>query len=262
VVHLIVVAVVFGGVRLAAEPDLVEAVPVDLVPAETMKNVPAKSAEKKLEKLVLPTLSEQPDASSSSAESEGGAKPAESAKKLEKPELPKPSAQPAASPPPEEKGETPAADKPKSGGDASLTGDGTATAGRQAGDPQFSAQDIFAMMKATDGQSDSGGVAVSSLADKLPQGQIDAVRAQVQRCWKIPTGWTNPRKVSVAIRFHLKRDGTVDGTPVVTEGPASAIGKAAADNAVVAVKRCAPYQLPADSYDKWREIELHLAPGG
>ena len=175
--------------------------------------------------------------------------PAESAKPLEK-------AVPPAQPSPAA-GEKPAppADKSKSGAAAAKQAEA-----KPADDPA-AAPPPGPDTNDPGKPGDSGAVATSSLAAKLSRADIDAVRAQVQRCWKIPSGWTNPRQVSVAVRFRLKRDGSVDGNPLITEGPASALGKAAADNAVLAVKRCGPYPLPADSYKEWRVMELHLAPG-
>ena len=97
---------------------------------------------------------------------------------------------------------------------------------------------------------------------KMTQNELDALRAAVQRCWDIPQGWTDPREVSVTVRFALNRDGTVNGMPVVIEGPASQYGQVAADNAVRAILRCGPYQLPPQKYDQWSEVQLRFTPLG
>ncbi|MBN9010721.1 MAG: hypothetical protein J0H63_11530, partial [Rhizobiales bacterium] len=101
-----------------------------------------------------------------------------------------------------------------------------------------------------DGQADA----------KMTQNELDALRAAVQRCWDIPQGWTDPREVTVTIRFALNRDGTVSGVPVVIEGPASQYGQVAADNAVRAILRCGPYQLPPQKYDQWSEVQMRFYP--
>jgi outer membrane biosynthesis protein TonB len=97
---------------------------------------------------------------------------------------------------------------------------------------------------------------------KMTQNELDALRAAVQRCWNIPQGWTDPREVTVTVRFALNRDGTVNGVPVVIEGPASQYGQVAADNAVRAVIQCGPYQLPPQKYDQWSEVQLRFTPLG
>lgn len=97
---------------------------------------------------------------------------------------------------------------------------------------------------------------------KMTQNELDALRAAVQRCWDIPQGWTDPREVSVTIRFSLNQDGSVSGMPTVIEYPASPYGQVAADNAIRAVLRCGPYQLPPQKYAQWSEVQLRFAPMG
>ena len=98
--------------------------------------------------------------------------------------------------------------------------------------------------------------------ENLTQNELDALRAQVQRCWNIPMGWTDPREVSVTVRFKLNQDGTVNGTPVVIEFPASQYGQVSADNAIRAVLRCGPYQLPPEKFDQWSEVQIRFTPLG
>ena len=92
--------------------------------------------------------------------------------------------------------------------------------------------------------------------------ELEALRAQVQRCWTVPPGWADPRQVSVTIDFRMNRDGTVAGDPTLIEFPASPYGKAAAQNALRAVLRCGPYHLPAGKYNEWREVQIRLTPVG
>jgi hypothetical protein len=111
--------------------------------------------------------------------------------------------------------------------------------------------------------SDAGlGVQNGQADAKMTQNELDALRAAVQRCWDIPQGWTDPREVSVTIRFSLNQDGSVSGTPTVIEYPASQYGQVAADNAIRAVLRCGPYQLPPQKYDQWSEVQLRFTPMG
>lgn len=106
------------------------------------------------------------------------------------------------------------------------------------------------------------GVATGNPDAKMTQSEIDALKAQIEECWVIPTGWTSPREVSVTVRFGLNQDGTVNGTPTVVEFPASQYGPVAADNAIRAVLGCGPYSLPAEKYDQWSQVQLRFAPQG
>ncbi|MBB5752603.1 cell envelope biogenesis protein TolA [Prosthecomicrobium pneumaticum] len=97
---------------------------------------------------------------------------------------------------------------------------------------------------------------------RLSQSELDALRSQVQRCWNVPIGWTDPREVTVVIRFRLNEDGSVNGTPQVIEFPASQYGQVSAESAIRAVMRCGPYQLPAEKYDQWSEVQMRFSPQG
>ena len=89
---------------------------------------------------------------------------------------------------------------------------------------------------------------------------LNALRAQVQRCWTVPTGWTNPRQVTVTIDFRMTPDGAVEGRPALIEFSATQFGRAAAENAVSAVVKCGPYRLPSAKYSQWHEVQLRLSP--
>lgn len=106
------------------------------------------------------------------------------------------------------------------------------------------------------------GVATGSTDAKMTQSEIDALKAQIEQCWVIPTGWTHPREVSVTIRFGLNVNGTVSGAPTVVEFPASQYGPVAADNAIRAILQCGPYSLPAEKYDQWSVVQLRFTPPG
>jgi hypothetical protein len=96
----------------------------------------------------------------------------------------------------------------------------------------------------------------------MTQSELDALRSQVQKCWNIPVGWTDPRDVTVTIRFKMNVDGSVSGTPTVEQYPASQYGTVAAESAVRAVLSCGPYQLPAEKYEQWSEVQMRFSPQG
>lgn len=104
------------------------------------------------------------------------------------------------------------------------------------------------------------GVATGTQGARMTQSEIDALRAQITRCWVIPTGWTTPREVTVSVRFQLNQDGTVAGMPEVVEYPASQYGPVAGDNAIRAVMQCGPYALPAEKYEQWKDVQLRFSP--
>ena len=106
------------------------------------------------------------------------------------------------------------------------------------------AQRLAREWKPAAGETSKGGVEAM-----VTQGEIDALKDQIEACWVIPLGWTDPREVSVTIRFRLNINGTVNGTPTVIESPASEFAQVSANNAIRAVMQCAPYALPREKYD-------------
>jgi hypothetical protein len=104
------------------------------------------------------------------------------------------------------------------------------------------------------------GPAEGVIADKGAEGAAAELGAAIKRCWKIPSGWTNPHQVTVALNVKLDRSGALASRPVLLEFSANDLGMAAAKNALAAVARCAPYKLPPDKFSQWRETQVRLAP--
>ncbi|HMN86247.1 MAG TPA: hypothetical protein PKA74_09710 [Bauldia sp.] len=108
----------------------------------------------------------------------------------------------------------------------------------------------------------AAGATAATPSEKLTVSELDALRAQIQSCWVIPIGWTDPAQVAVTVRFKLNQDGTVGGTPEVIEYPAGQYGQVSADNAIRAILRCGPYLLPPEKFDQWSEVQLRFIPRG
>jgi colicin import membrane protein len=270
--HLIIAAWVFVGFASAPSRQQVEAIPVELVQAEAPKEAPKKPAELEL-KLPKPNdqaasqpakpgpTATQPADTGQTAADKPGSNADKGQPKTDQAEASAgkpPPATPGPPPPPP----APAKDTPADATRPNLPRAVLEAAPAIGGVPHLSPAEVAALVNGKIGHDVGGGVATSSIAGGLSEEQVTAVRAQAQRCWQPPNGWPGGRRAKVTIRFRLKRDGSVDGTPVTIEGPAGQLGKAAADNAALAVKRCGPYQLPAESYDKWQVMELHFVLGG
>lgn len=97
-------------------------------------------------------------------------------------------------------------------------------------------------------------------AAAMTQSELDALRAQVARCWSPPIGATDASQLRVRLEFGLDREGYVTTGPEIMEFPASQFGVAAAESASRAVRRCQPYSLPADKYDSWRRVRINFDP--
>lgn len=103
------------------------------------------------------------------------------------------------------------------------------------------------------------------LGTSVTLSEIDALRAQVSRCWSPPAGAANPEDLIVTVKISLNTDGTLASAPEVAARDRGRVisdqyFRVAAEAAIRAVRRCEPYRLPVEKYSTWREIELRFDP--
>ena len=75
---------------------------------------------------------------------------------------------------------------------------------------------------------------------------------QVERCWKKPYGGIESQKPEVAFAIRLKRDGTLEGSPVPEGVPSTPFLRVYQESALRAIIECQPYKLPAAFYEEWK----------
>ncbi len=99
----------------------------------------------------------------------------------------------------------------------------------------------------------------------LTSGEKDAMRVAVSQCWNVGSLSTDALNVVVVVGFSLNPDGTVIGGSVRLLD--SSGGSAGAENQAYqaarrAILRCGArgYDLPADKYDQWQDIEITFNP--
>ena len=128
-------------------------------------------------------------------------------------------------------------------------------------DEQFT--DNIAALLDNDGATEADpsiGAVTGSPSTELRQDQIDAMMARLAGCWEIPPTRPDPAQLRVKIKMFLNQNGTLARPPEVVEYRPTQIGQVAAEAAVRAAERCAPYNLPVASYDSWREIIVTFDP--
>jgi len=107
----------------------------------------------------------------------------------------------------------------------------------------------------------SGG-APSESKSKLTPEDIAALRAQVQKCWKLPVGIPGVLGLELVIRTSFGPKGQLAGEPVLLKAPASERGPLLAGIALNALKDCAPYRLPPAKYQDWKVLDLRFLATG
>ncbi|MEX1147954.1 MAG: cell envelope integrity protein TolA, partial [Sphingomonadales bacterium] len=92
-----------------------------------------------------------------------------------------------------------------------------------------------------------------------------AIRSQVEKCWSVPAGARYAENLQVRIRIWLNPNGALARPPEIMDaargrGADGEFFRVASESARRAVQRCAPLQLPAETYDLWKDIELTFDP--
>jgi outer membrane biosynthesis protein TonB len=93
-------------------------------------------------------------------------------------------------------------------------------------------------------------------APTLSQNEIDALRAQIRRCWNPPAGAADAQNLRVEMNVKLRPDGSLAASPVLLERGSTPYFQVFAESALRAVERCQPYSLPAAKYEVWKDIDL------
>jgi colicin import membrane protein len=252
-----------SATEVAPVPQPKEEVKPDPVKQPEPKPAPAKEPEPAPKPPVEQTASVEPPQTSSDAVAEAIAadQPAETVQLPDS--APAPDARPKPQPAQAETAKAPDrkdADRPVK----------EASSRPKSDDKQFNADEISALL---DKQKPSGGGAKRSReqaslggdkttgGNKLSQNEMDGLRQRLSGCWSIPAGVDDAELLKVTVRFHLDRSGMLEGRPeVVAGGAPSGPGRTAAESAVRAVQKCAPFNLSADKYDTWAEIVVNFDP--
>ncbi len=93
----------------------------------------------------------------------------------------------------------------------------------------------------------------------------DALRSEIAPCWSPPVDAPDPSDLVVEFELFLNPDGSVARPPQLAASSAAAAEsnsytRAAAEAARRAIYTCAPYKLPANQYNQWRDIEIQFDP--
>ena len=95
----------------------------------------------------------------------------------------------------------------------------------------------------------------------LTQNEIDALRARIQQCWNPPAGLADARALIVVVRIRFNPDGSLSADPTLSNSSGHPTFTIAAESALRAVRRCAPYSfMPVAKYEVWKDVEVTFDP--
>ena len=101
------------------------------------------------------------------------------------------------------------------------------------------------------------------LGEKLTISEKDAIRRQFYRCWIVPAGAKDLRKLIVSIKIKLNDEGEVINAKLLTDNSLNnPFFRAASESAMRAVNHpeCKKLQVPQKKYEIWKEIILDFDP--
>lgn len=99
----------------------------------------------------------------------------------------------------------------------------------------------------------------------MSAGEKDVLRVAVSSCWNVGSLSSDALKTTVTLGVSMTPDGKpVSGSVTLlgSEGGTAAAAKQAYETARRAIIRCGArgYDLPADKYEQWKEIEMTFNP--
>lgn len=89
------------------------------------------------------------------------------------------------------------------------------------------------------------------------------IKDQIERCYSAPMGASAGQVTMPVLKVELREDGSLQAEPRVARAGSSSADRAVSDAALRAVRRCAPYQIPAKFapyYADWRSLNVEFEP--
>jgi hypothetical protein len=98
-------------------------------------------------------------------------------------------------------------------------------------------------------------------APVLTMNEIAALRARLQECWTVPVGVADARDLQILVRIQFRKDGSLAAEPMLLNRGHHPAFQVAAESAMRAVKKCAPYSfMPVAKYEAWKDVEVTFDP--
>ncbi len=119
--------------------------------------------------------------------------------------------------------------------------------------------EIAAALAAAEAESNKPAV---PLGPPLTGSERAGLVLAVQQCWNVPIGLQDADDLAVVIAIELSRDGKLKSNPKLIEPAGTPTGtiRQAFEAGRRALIRCAPYDLPVEKYEQWRQIEVVFNP--
>jgi colicin import membrane protein len=101
----------------------------------------------------------------------------------------------------------------------------------------------------------------AKLNPSMREALIGLLTEQIRRCYTVPIGASTGNFTPPMLDVRLNQDGTLSADPAVLQAGSTSTDRAMADAAARAVRRCAPYRVPAQFapyYSDWKTLNLQF----
>lgn len=138
----------------------------------------------------------------------------------------------------------------------------TAEKPKQVAEPTDNTADEIAKALAQAQSETSQSQSAAAVGPPLTGSEKEGLVLAVQKCWNVPVGIQDADDLAVTIAVDMTPDGRLASSPKLIEptGAPSGSIKQAFEAGRRALIRCAPYDLPQDKYEQWRQIEVVFNP--
>jgi hypothetical protein len=103
---------------------------------------------------------------------------------------------------------------------------------------------------------------IAAAGPPLTTSETDGLRLAVQACWSLPIS-TDAQRTTVVVTFSLSQSGEPSNIAMASSnGATNEATRAAYEAARRAIIRCTKggYQLPAEKYEQWKDVEITFNP--
>ncbi|WP_194164694.1 cell envelope integrity protein TolA [Microvirga thermotolerans] len=103
----------------------------------------------------------------------------------------------------------------------------------------------------------------AKLSPSMRDSLMGLLREQIERCYNAPISATGGDVTPPVLDIRLNQDGSLARDPTVLRSGGASTDRAVADAALRAVRRCAPYRVPAQYapyYSDWKILNVEFTP--
>jgi colicin import membrane protein len=101
------------------------------------------------------------------------------------------------------------------------------------------------------------------LSPSMRDALVGLLQEQIARCYSAPVAALTGKTTDPMLSLQFNPDGSLGAEPRIVQAGSSSLDRAVAEAAIRAVRRCAPYRVPAQFapyYNEWKSMNAQFIP--